>query len=1408
MTEIDIIEKISIEPDINSLSQTERKFIFENYAETITKIPSYQFESFYRLQEDIIKLEDYLSITDIKELLIKKILNISNHIYSIQTRNLDNTLQGSYIFTPIIEDFVPEIKFERKKRKTYSVLSEKRGGISLPKESKYRKPKPSIRIESDKVIRIKFDNPVECVTNKGHKYIAASGEEINIIGIRVRDVCVGFNRNVPTSDYILMGNYNYMFLASDCNNLIDIKPRKSNLEEIYMFNNVKDINSILNNIYNYVIAYLKYTYHQATAIVISRQISHTVGQIEKMFAGRRPKSTEEFRREMSKIANFKLAEIFQYMLLEMPDYPSPIKSKENKEIQYIEENLDITLPYISDIKLMFTLQANGIYDLYKSAEIYGIDSSEFKQEFNKIRTIFSRERFAKEMKVKSENIKRIFSVYKNIVESLFSKARLVEIEKKLKREPIVTGREILDFLTDKEKKIVQTEKERREKMFEAMIANKCPHIKIHRRFRKARSDQDMFKQYEILKGFFGERKDIGSPVGSSTDSPTGTSVDAPAGKNKHLDYTYYIICNNCKFPLICPHIAEATELKMQRKGFNAIKYAMGKYMEKVSVGSSYHCKICHEVIANVEMYGKYMTEADAEKYSTISDDLKTLLWGEIAGIMRYVQTGILVDVSKVISACILTIYDIIFDIEKQLVKSKTNTSEDIMNKKKLFIAIYAYAYLSQLMINNQKNNTSPKAALGDFSEKMFEFRDIQKKLQLGNKRPSAPDYIKFSIMNIVQTKNIIINKIPEITNTFIKDKIIDAFKILAAKGQQSLQFADRTKNIFGELLLDPLYYYFYRMNMLGEPVKRSLEDPADKIEYVLRGNLDQLKKRPTVFEDVRLPEFMKNIRIPSDYKLNVAFGLKNLKPPQFGKIYQDAKPIFNESQPEYIKYSFVVFYSRFKNRLFDKYVFTDNLFSVDFSRYNELFADFKTVEDTLMQYKLFARLHNICPYLHFSKRLFTKMQVGLGRNYDEQGRSHKFDIYVGKSTGRSKGLVETPVSDIVKTLADGRRWDYKVVDRRCSVCDVLYSESDNLSDKKIIEARKHRASVENLFDFYEIICPEGETHEFVGSKCKKCSITYDILNNIFSPAAKEYFDKYYKQYLEDLKEARGIIKLSREESPDVKSYLKTKYESKYAKWNFDFDSVLKMSSNTKINTNLILALGSFTAVDYQDILNGKYVPPRPTSPDHPRILYYESIIQNFIIDYNNVKYFNNTLKPKQYISQLVEDSGLQRYEYAQLVSLPDIFDNFQEKLEYFKYFKKGREIIEFCIQSFAEMCNQLWNYKDSKTKKLRESFVQTVLARILKQQESLTKPGQIKWALFRKEEDIDDGVQTEYNENYDEDAGVAAEDEFEEMKKEDDEFGDTLSPLENNFDVDYEGDNMEDFENDIKLEDSGLTGME
>lgn len=1345
MEEIKVILDTGPAVDITTMPQEERELMFEQLALANPDIPKYHFDSFAELQTEIVKGENRLIKPELKELLLRKLIQLSQGL-----RGTFNT-----VIIPIIPSLSNVII---RKRSAESAI----GGAPPMRRMRQDAFKPK-KVEVPDAIKVRFDSLTLAVTVDGLDYIVPSNEEIDIIGLVVNPICadprtyVGLGdkfrklsairiTDIGIADMISLGNYTYRTASESCEDVFikpnysyDIAGQSYNETNKFMFKDLdeKKLNTILNALFEYL-AELE-TYHKGYDAALSVFYQVELGIKDG---------------KLSASITDVLADEIKAIYEPLPHDPIYEKEPQKSDfLQSLEKIYNNSFSTLYATNTLADLEGYGLSRVWNKAAIRGKDDPEVKKILDTYNARKARKEFQQTIQRKALDESNRLNVYKLVIEKKLGAQRLAEVERDLALKPslMTKASNILGLLKPQEKKVIELEFDRRQKYLDAVINNKCPHVKIYRQFR-------MSTQIERTKKFYGELSKFFK--GSST--------------------TNMITCNACGFDIICPHIKEYTELDMRGAQFGEIKAKLTKYIDKIPIRDQYFCKICGEVISSTELLGDVGGQRDVQ--SMMNEELKNMMWGELAMLVRYLKFGSLVNVPQLISAMRDMIYPYIFEIEKQILKSKTNTADEIKAKKRLYVTIYGMAYLIHLIMSN-------KSKKGDL-EIGF------KNMKTTDPKKLIVDLIRQSLDIIIMSRNIIIREIPGMTNDLIKNKLIDAYKIISSQGVQIVQHASESEDLLVTLVLDPVYKYIYLVNKIddilnGKAPKKNKFDIIDKIEPYLGGPISKLEKQDDVFAHAKVPKFDQRWRVKE---------FENLQPLSKGKALIDGKSIYASASRGYVAKSFELFNERIKDGIYKEYMYVDasvDKTSIDafmdvrlrephekiVQKYNAL----AEAEDTLERYRAMEHAKNFYVWDMKNSRRWSRPQTELGRIYDEDGNSHKWDIYVvvakaADATDAGK-TIELKSSDIAKATESGTRFTGTVVDKKCSICSQLFSKTGDLDEAKIIESLNTKYTINNFFRFYENRCPKGGLHDTANkkdlnaNKCSKCGMVLDMITSQGSKEALAYYREYRAIYKRERDEfAAGDTSKAVSFPVPKPAQVDEKWAEEYSKWTFKEEILLDLASKLKINFRVLSCLGAIEKQEYNDVISGAYIPPEAAYRNDTRTYMVNSHIKNLITEYNMLRFFHRLVKPPSDLSALIDGSGINKHKIGELAKkLPDVFNDYDSRFTWFKLNKKPREIVNFTIQSFCELCLRIWADPDRETQKLRHDFVEYIVKKILKGEEMTTKPGAFNWALLYPQEAKDVKEREAYDPNMSEERGEEGYKEEEDEKPED--FGDTNEPF-------------------------------
>ncbi len=1400
-----------------------------------------------------------------------------------------------------------EEKEEKEEIKEKEEEKEEKEEIKEKEEEKEEKEGGKFDLPQNNGIKIRFEHRVQCRMPSGKPYVAVPGEEVTIIALIVRPVCssLGLRERQSIESKIVSTGYDVSSLASDCKKYFGgpddtlpedvlaasvLSPNESAKKTIlklygsarsenetkrlpksifpysipngssvidFKSYNTDNMRNIMQSIMQYVNWFQNYYLGPIATFGALDRMAFAINMVveEKKPSQQKAKIAKKSPIAKAIIGGNKMIDpntaLVQFYKNEVfgdvfPKFdkeknaivtapiPEILKRKQITDLIAVIENItSANISLGNPIAMIDDMRRIGAYDVFMSAITRGPDSQATKIGIQNLKLEYAMRdsQMMSAMSLKDESSKA--AAYLRIIEKNFGKKRKEKVLDDLRIIFVKKSGDILSVLTKREAEIVVRDFKTRDEFEKSVTENKCPHVLNLVRFRSSTTLQQMKDNYFTLKKFFKK----------------GTG-ELPKDRRVILDERFFIKCSTCGFDILCPHIKELTEINTganDSKTSNMIRDSMQRFLDNRDTKGNHFCSICAERIEGLNYYDTNAGDFDTEVFSSIKDELKTDMWKEITLIINTMHFGPSIKVSQIVSMSIAGIHEYIHEVENQLKLSRTNTADDIKNKKKLFIIMYSYAYLIHLIVTIGMR-TGKSAAKNMTSGLSIGFVDY--KGTAGN----VSEYIKYAIIKIAKTKSSLIKSIPNITIDFIKNKIIDAYKLISTKGIEQITLTN--ENHYRLLLLDadPIYSYYYFATTMAANKMMSIKDKAANIQHIIGVPITKLDTIPSLFVRTNMLALRKS-KNPHFRNVDGALnGIKQIKflsaspAKEIRAAFADNFVLSYESFFEYVNilrdsgHKFPhrdlihMFQSNISTRWSPLLNSTGEIYRSDSQlmgsvgvfdhieggrdenkekkeenekgrekkeeRENnkkqisvnvpEKMKSYITKQIKLLSQRAILQEHykvnyllNVVSFYSSHNPYFVEQKIPLSSIYDEKGNTHKWSILVieggkigGKKGDENKKEIKEITGDFaLKELNNGKYLQYKLIDRKCETCGVLRKHTETLSESKIMVAREEKVKISNFFKYFHNKCPvespNGNVmHEWGTSNiCPKCKLNYSTLFRIYSKEAEEYYETYKKIFEEasaeihsgDEKENIAIIP-----PKDFDSI-----EKVYLAWVFNYDLVIELSSALKINQYMLSSIGSMEGVDYKDIISGKYIPSEPETTTDARMYNICSYTRQLIIEYEQLRNFASTEKPNQNVLESIEKSGIESHLIPNLGNLlPPAPGNWQLLINYFEMKKKPRESITFALEIFVTVCLDIfrgnvsslnkgieaaekgmlvagmkksvmketkWNFatsSDQKIKKLRETFISTIITSILKDEEMKTKPGDVNWKKLRKDKSL------------------------------------------------------------------------
>ena len=993
-----------------------------------------------------------------------------------------------------------------------------------------------------------------------------------------------------------------------------------------------------------------------------------------------------------------------------------------------------------DAAIVADVILRGLDDIYFAALAKGKDNPDVKAAVVKYKEKLAAESYRKSIEAKIVAEQNRLNSFRNIIESKLGPGRSEEIERQIALKPsLARSAGILSLLTAQEKRVVLDEYNRREKYIEAVLNNKCEHVAVMRRLSREVELRKSARLLKELEEFFKH----------------------PIPRDNMIE------CRLCGFDVICPHALELLRADIAGEKFAQMKARLTPYITKSAERGQLRCKICGELVSDDSFEIR-------PPESSMDEELRNFIWGEVAFLMKYLSFGTMVNVPKLITIIRDAIYPFVFETEKQILKSKTNSADEIKAKIQLYTTIYALAFIVYLTTSTRR-----------------------KDIRFAAVKPgaSAAEAAKYAIELVSNIRNVTMREIPGMNIDIVRNVLVGAFRAFKSTSVDVsgavIVHADAEAQLLS-LIFDPVYHYLVYINNISKILKGKRPGHAMKPEIIdetLGTTVDGTIRLSHKYERAKIPAFDKSLTKEFD-QLTMDQLLGHEDPP---------KKLVNAAKLGLIIRSFEVFYQKVRDQMYLKPVYVDisvgkkveTKLNDIYEKHFEECKEIRDKEQILIDYEILSGSHIYTVPPFTETRRWKNPHPPLGDLYDADGRPHQWKIYI--VDGR-----EMTASDISGLVERGEYFTGQVSDYKCSVCGVLRSETAKIDENSIRSSLREARTLENFFRFYETRCPEGGVHENLGvaggdaeqdttaprpgrpgsGKCTKCGARPEFFKNRNTPDALAYYHKYKRIFdrertVWDEEETAADTATAPVGAPD--------YAAEYEKWSHNFNLILDLANKLDINHRLISALGAVESQDYDNVTAGTYIPSEVDRRDSTRIYVVDGYVQNLITLYNQLRYFHRAAKPSHEISRFINTSGISRQKIPELErSLPDLANDYLARFQYFRMHKRPRETVLFCIQTLCEMCLKLW---DSEPKQLCRSFVEYYMKKLIKSEELLSKPGQFNWSIIFGDKDRE-----QYDMNYNKDLDRETDPDFEEAEREG-EIGDTASPMRaDDFDVDQDPD--------------------
>ena len=373
-----------------------------------------------------------------------------------------------------------------------------------------------------------------------------------------------------------------------------------------------------------------------------------------------------------------------------PIIPEPIKPiiinpiklyKENKLLKKIFEYIDEDGTFWYDYNIYERFKQLKLEQHYENINLYGFkidDFNDFKTQKDEVNNIINNNKHILQGMTKYYKLKAICKqkfpnlFNPNHKDYIFNEIDLFSLNKLNKKQ---TDEILLEY-------------EKSENYLKSFILNDCGHVKVFNEFRSTkRSNVEQYETFDQIKDYIDYY---------------------PVSKGKQF-IDEYMKCKICKFDVLCPHLydyyTKLKDVKTDKEEYQLKQYIIKTYSSNNQIDYIYTCKICSEELgksADLEQFVSFVKNVKQNNSIDI-DELKIHIIKLTHQIINgYIDFSNVVINQKVLTFNIVDLtYSYIKTIKIKLEKSKTSSSEEIMQKVFVYATIIIIACCINIM--NQSN---------------------------------------------------------------------------------------------------------------------------------------------------------------------------------------------------------------------------------------------------------------------------------------------------------------------------------------------------------------------------------------------------------------------------------------------------------------------------------------------------------------------------------------------------------------------------------------------------------------------------------------------------------------------------------------------------------------------------------
>lgn len=585
-------------------------------------------------------------------------------------------------------------------------------------------------------------------------------------------------------------------------------------------------------------------------------------------------------------------------------------------------------------------------------------------------------------------------------------------------------------------------------------------------------------------------------------------------------------------------------------------------------------------------------------------------------------------------------------------------------------SIYNDIYVIETKLNKAKTNTAESieersrlyAAIYGIASLILIVKSNPDKIWFSTKRGQTKKAAKLeelfqqAMVIIIDSKTITLRKY-NLSNDNLLSILKQAYILIAKRQAWNDRAPEKVSQ--NEVFVDPVYKYFYLGVVIDHMSHGKAPPLMSDIDSLFNINKKELQKASSLYEHAKIPKFDKLVSLGAKYWKMAYLSYFGTEMPDLPKVQYEIMQLRRlTASPLFFKYPLVV------------------------------------------------------------HRSFSQIPVNLAQMYDQNGKLHKWNVYMYEMGGKKIELNKSDIEQIYQgkgkiTVKEFNKC--QLVDYKCSTCHQKFNNIQGRNLEAILDALDQ---VQNFYRYYEFRCPkkggndEAGTHEWTdesvddATTCSRCQVTK---KQIFEKDGR-YYEKYKSVY-QNRSEREKIVLFHVAPVEKEPAFV--------AKWKFNTQVITQLAKISGRKYNVLANLGLTEKIEYELIENGTENPAIRLKPSTHRLNRISGYVMDFSREYNMLCHRSVAKNVPFEIKELIKSNEFKTTD------LPDILMDY---LKYEKFFRTDVERgINYALDSLYSSIIKLSGH--STQKDVLKKFAEYALNDVLKKDKLYSKPKEVNLGL-------------------------------------------------------------------------------